>query len=131
MASKKKAATTVVAVATAAALLLGGTFAWQSISQTALNEASDVINPGGRLHNDMWYVSPEENNNDVYVENFDKEDIFARVRLEEYFEIVLNYGTNGEKSVPIIGTKTETGEFNANGTPKYDYEYVRFTGYED
>ena len=123
MASKKKAATTVVAVATAAALLLGGTFAWQSISQTAINEASDVINPGGRLHNDMWYVSPEENNNDVYVENFDKEDIFARVRLEEYFEIVLNYGTNGEKSVPIIGMKTET-----DGKTTYTYE--RFTDYE-
>ena len=123
MASKKKAATTVVAVATAAALLLGGTFAWQSISQTALNEASDVINPGGRLHNDMWYVSPEENNNDVYVENFDKEDIFARVRLEEYFEIVLNHGTNGEKSVPVIGTKTET-----DGKTTYTYE--RFTDYD-
>ena len=123
MANKKKAATTVVAVATAAALLLGGTFAWQSISQTALNEASDVINPGGRLHNDMWYVSAEENNNDVYVENFDKEDIFARVRLEEYFEIVLNYGTNGEKSVPVIGTKTET-----DGKTTYTYE--RFTDYD-
>ena len=65
MASKKKAATTVVAVATAAALLLGGTFAWQSISQTALNEASDVINPGGRLHNDLWYVDAKTTNNDT------------------------------------------------------------------
>lgn len=137
MASKKKAATTVVAVATAAALLLGGTFAWQSISQTALNEASDVINPGGRLHNDMWYVSAEENNNDVYVENFDKEDIFARVRLSEYMEIMLNHGTPGEISKEIIGTKTEIQDENgdpvldANGNKTYEYTYERFTGYEN
>lgn len=133
---KKKLATSVAALATAGALLLGGTFAWQSINQTALNESSDVVNPGGRLHNDMWYVSAEKNNNDIYVENFATEEIFARVRLSEYMEIVLNKGTPGEISKDIIGTKTEIKDENgapvldANGNKTYDYEYVRFNDYE-
>ena len=35
---KRKAISAVMAVAVTAAILLVGTFAWQSISQTALNE---------------------------------------------------------------------------------------------
>lgn len=134
----KKIATSVAAVAAAATVLVGGTFAWQSISQTALNEGSDVINPGGRLHNDMWYVSAEENNNDIYVENFGDEAIFARVRLSEYMEIVLNKGTDGEIEKQIIGSKTEKTDENGTPvyeedgiTPVYDYTYRPFTGYDD
>ena len=56
MRSKKKLLTSAVALGTAAVLALGGTFAWQSINQTALNEASDIVNPGGSLHNDLYYV---------------------------------------------------------------------------
>ena len=66
----------------AAALLLTGTFAWQSISQTALNEKIEEVNPGGRLHDDF-----DGTNKDVYVENFGDTPIFARVRLDEYMEI--------------------------------------------
>ena len=128
MANKKKAATTVVAVATAAALLLGGTFAWQSISQTALNEASDVINPGGRLHNDLWYEDAKTTNNDIYVENFAEDEIFARVRLSEYMEIVMNYGTAAEKVETVAGSKTlkdgTGGEGAATAQNQYDYEYT-------
>ncbi len=83
MAKRNKKMSSAVAIATAAAMLLGGTFAWQSISQVALNEASAVVNPGGRLHDDF-----DGTNKDIYVENFADENIFARVRLEEYFEIV-------------------------------------------
>ena len=64
MTSKKKIAASAVEVGTAAVLALGGTFAWQSISQEALNEAMDTINPGGRLHDDF-----NGQNKDVYVEN--------------------------------------------------------------
>ena len=86
MANKKRIATSVAAVATAAALLLGGTFAWQSVNQTALNEASDVINPGGRLHDDF-----NGSNKDVYVENFTDpanggEDISLIAKIEKAFE---------------------------------------------
>ena len=130
MGSKKKLATSVAAVATAAAVLVGGTFAWQSISQTALNEGSDVVNPGGRLHNDMWYVSEKENNNDIYVENFAEEPIIARVRLSEYMEVVLNRGTAGELVKPITSTEKTLKEGAAVGRESnptdanlYDYTY--------
>jgi len=115
MANKKKVTTAVVAVATAAALMLGGTFAWQSISQTALNEASDVINPGGRLHDDF-----NGENKDVYVENFADDPIYARIQLSEYFEIIANYQflqdedeTNDHLAVstPVLGSKSEDGTY--------------------
>ena len=72
---------------------LGGTFAWQSISQQALNEAAATLNPGGRLHDDF-----DGRNKDVYVENFtgvdDGTPIFARVRLDEYMELGVDAGKN-------------------------------------
>ena len=108
MANKKRIATSVAAVATAAALLLGGTFAWQSVNQTALNEASDVINPGGRLHDDF-----NGENKDIYVENFADEPIYARIQLSEYFEIIVNYGKgDAEKSTQILGSKEDDGTYN-------------------
>ena len=79
---KRKIAASIGAVAMAAAILLTGTFAWQSISQQALNETMSAVNPGGRLHNDF-----DGRNKDVYVENFGDTPIFARVRLDEYMEI--------------------------------------------
>ena len=77
-----KVASAVAAVTVAAAILLTGTFAWQSISQEALNEKLETVNPGGRLHDDF-----DGTNKDVYVENFGDTPIFARVRLDEYMEI--------------------------------------------
>lgn len=122
MANKKKIATSVAAVAMAAAMLLGGTFAWQSISQTALNEASDIVNPGGRLHDDF-----DGENKDVYVENFADEPIYARVRLGEYMEIVVNkgMGDNLEKTVEVIGSRN----FDADGNVE-SYNYDVFKNYE-
>lgn len=108
MASKRKTISAVIAVALAAAILLGGTFAWQSISQEALNEVYGVVNPGGRLHDDFHETTnPDPVNGDktrqydknVYVENFttileDGVQIFARVRLDEYMEVGAGAGTN-------------------------------------
>ena len=79
------------AVTAALGILMGTTFAWQSISQEALNEASDVVNPGGRLHDDF-----DGKNKDVYVENFAEEPIYARIRLTEYFEVGRGAGANLE-----------------------------------
>lgn len=78
----KKAASAVAATVLSSLLLLGGTLAWQSISQQALNEASSEVNPGGRLHDDFNGVDKH-----VYVENFADEPIYARIRLLEYLEI--------------------------------------------
>ena len=92
-AKRKKTLTAVGAVALAAVIALGGTFAWQSISQQALNEAAATLNPGGRLHDDF-----DGRNKDVYVENFtgvtDGTPIFARVRLDEYMELGAEAGKN-------------------------------------
>lgn len=97
MAHTRKLLTSVVALTLAAATLLGGTFAWQSISQQALNEAAATLNPGGRLHDDF-----DGRNKDVYVENFTDEadgtPIFARVRLDEYMELGLSAGTDRNRS---------------------------------
>lgn len=91
---QKKRASAATAAALAAAILLSGTFAWQSISQTAKNQASGYANPGGRLHD---YFDGE--NKDVFVENFTDPDdngvpIFARIRLDEYMEIGEGAGTD-------------------------------------
>ena len=96
MTTKKKIAASIGAVGMAAVIALGGTFAWQSISQQALNETMATVNPGGRLHDDF-----NGRNKNVYVENFTKPDedgttIYARVRLDEYMEIGQGAGTTGE-----------------------------------
>lgn len=75
------------AILAALAILLTGTFAWQSISQTALNEMASQSNHGGRLHDDF-----NGQNKDIYVENFTAPGnggvpIYARIRLDEYMEI--------------------------------------------
>ena len=89
MAKTRKIFAAGIAVVLALAIGLTGTFAWQSISQQALNEAAQkYINPGGRLHDDF-----NGTNKDVYVENFVSADdpagvpIYARIRLDEYMEI--------------------------------------------
>lgn len=71
-----------------------GTYAWQSISQEALNEATGEDNPGGRLHDDF-----NNYNKDVYVENFtevnkDGIPVYARIRLYEYMETGPDAGIN-------------------------------------
>ena len=109
MASKRKLISAVIAVALAAAILMGGTFAWQSISQMALNEVYGHVNPGGRLHDDFTILQNDEKepilteegtkqyDKNVYVENFttladDGVQIFARIRLDEYMETGLGAG---------------------------------------
>lgn len=106
MTTKKKIAASIGAVGMAAVIALGGTFAWQSISQQALNETMATVNPGGRLHDDF-----NGRNKNVYVENFTKPDedgttIYARVRLDEYMEIGKGAGSAGgdRSGITVIGT---------------------------
>lgn len=102
----KKRLSGLTALTLSAAILLSGTFAWQSISQTATNKASGVANPGGRLHD---YFDGQ--NKDVFVENFtDPNDngvpIFARIRLDEYMEIGPDAGKKidqTDRNVTVIG----------------------------
>ena len=71
--------------------MFSGTLAWQSISQKAKNEVKTTINPGGRLHDDF---SGPGGTKDIYVENFGTQDIYARIRLDEYMELGKGAGTN-------------------------------------
>ncbi len=119
MTSKKKIAASIGAVAMAAVIALGGTFAWQSISQTALNETMKTINPGGRLHDDF-----NGQNKNVYVENFTKDGtaIFARVRLDEYMEIGKGAGADeGNEATPVKeGTQLNNKSTWVTRTPGTD-----------
>ena len=105
---KRKRFFTATALVTAAAVVLTGTYAWQSISQTALNEVAQLMNPGGRLHDDF-----NGKTKSVYVENFtDSQNggvpIFARIRLDEYMEIGSEAGKNKDAvhrdAKPLIST---------------------------
>lgn len=103
--NRKKLPATLAAVIFAVAVLLSATFAWQSIEQTALNEASDTVNPGGRLHDDF-----DGQNKDVYVENFADEPIFARIRLSEFLAFTHNKGVAlAEKESVMVGSRDESG----------------------
>jgi hypothetical protein len=67
-------------------LLVTGSFAWSSLNSRKLNEwfgAGQITGPGGTLHDDH-----AENgvNKDVYVENWGSENIFVRIRMDEYME---------------------------------------------
>ncbi len=106
----KKVASTVAATVLSSLLLLGGTLAWQSISQQALNEASSEVNPGGRLHDDFNFKGEE--NKDIYVENFADEPIYARIRLFEYLEVGDAAGMdleNNQRYDPATGNVSITG----------------------
>ena len=100
---KKKVLFSFLALALTAAIMLTGTFAWQSISQEALNEIGENgLNVGGRLHDDF-----DGENKDIYVENFGNEPILARVRLDEYMEIGSGAGTKDgdegdNKATPVV-----------------------------
>lgn len=107
--NRKKLPVALTAVISALVILLTGTFAWQSVSQTALNEAADLVNPGGRLHDDF-----NGRNKDIYVENFADEPIVARIRLGELLVLTNNKGIAGvERENVLIGGR------NADGTWSY------------
>lgn len=114
MKNKRKVLASVSAVALSAAIILSGTFAWQSINQTAKNEvAGEGINPGGRLHDDFNGETKK-----VYVENFGEENIFARIRLDEYMEFGEGAGLKtGDAGYDSKDTTTlGTGDINDPST---------------
>lgn len=143
--SKKKTLTAVIASLVAVVIMLGGTFAWQSISQTALNEIKSTVNPGGRLHDDFVEITADgynvmTYNKDVYAENFTSltnngVQIYARVRLDEYMEFGKNAGgdTANEATPLVAGTNLadkstwSTYKFNEDSAYR-DYFDMTFAG---
>lgn len=93
----------IIAAILAFLLLTVGTYAWQSISQHAVNNRNVFIGPvGGRLHDDYEVIGEDHGreewrrgltvNKDIYVENYESQahagrEIFVRIKLYEYMEI--------------------------------------------
>ena len=99
---RKKQLAAVIAAVLVVVIAMTGTYAWRSISQTALNEAAAGSNPGGRLHDDF-----DGENKDIYVENFSDTDyIFARIQLREYMETGKDAGLDknnpARDAVPVM-----------------------------
>jgi len=123
---RKRRNAAVTAVILAILLLLTGTFAWQSLSQSTMGEASGETGPAGaRLHDDFEYfdnddASPFKNdkfwkngitaNKDIYVENYESaekgRDVFARVKMYEYMD---------------IGPDAKAGPWDSPGVPNTNY----------
>lgn len=133
MANKRKTITATLAIAAAVAMLLGGTFAWQSISQTALNEVASTVNPGGRLHDDFNNVTALANaqvmtfEKDVYAENFTSlanngVQVYARVRLDEYMEFGKNAGSENESEAEPLVAGTNLTDKTTWSTYKFGEE---------
>lgn len=114
--TKRKLVATGVATATTAALLLTGTYAWQSISQQALNAASDSINPGGRLHDDFNGTDKR-----IYVENFADDEIYARIRLSEYMELGRDAGVDVGTENRKVTIVTENASYDDKATWQVHY----------
>lgn len=111
---KSKAIKSIIAVVLVLAIILTGTYAWQSISQQAVNKVIPDANPGGRLHDDF-----NGENKDVYVENFSKSvPIFARIRLDEYMEIGQDAGTNLDDPERLATPMVEDTDVNDMSTWK-------------
>lgn len=111
--SRRRRRIGVLATLLAIAIIMTGTFAWQSISQLAINNARGASQyVGARLHDDFendqdWVVGA---NKDIYMENYsgqneaDPDDegrpVFVRIQLSEYMEIgegagLFNYPSSG------------------------------------
>ena len=107
-------------------LLATGTFAWTSLNSQKLNEwhgfGADNTGPGGTLHDDH---QENEENKQVYVENWGDEVLYVRIRLSEYME----WGSGaGLKST---GIDPSTGDFIRNplnlSEPLYYYSVLSGT----
>jgi hypothetical protein len=87
--------------------LIGGTFAFTSFNQQALNDRENNIQVevGGRVHD---YYNRDTENKDVFVENYGEQPIMARIRLSEYLE---TQQTGASAPTPLVAG-TEREQFN-------------------
>ncbi len=108
-------------------VFMGGTFAWQSLDQEALNETSGEFWVGGRLHTDFDGVSKN-----IYIENFrDQEQdgyFFARVRLEEYMEIGEDAGEKDPDLMNVDVYKLGGVATDINDVDTWDIIYLQDNG---
>lgn len=82
-----------------------------------MNEKSETINLGGRLHDDF-----DGENKDVYVENFGQEEIYVRICLDEYLEYVVNADVVTSENTILITKGAVKGETSTYVTHVFDAE---------
>lgn len=111
---KREQTRSVIAIILTLVILLSGTLAWQAFDQEALNQFKGLgPSPGARLHDDY-----DGQNKDVYVENFITEEsggepVYARIRIDEYFEYGEGAGIiEGESGGRSPGMVILPGDYN-------------------
>ena len=85
-------------------MLVGGTFAFRSFEQQAINdrEREHNVNVGERVHD---YYNRDTENKDVFIENYGERPIMARIRLSEFLE---TRQRNEDNFTPLVsGTSRE------------------------
>jgi hypothetical protein len=101
-------------------MLVAGTYAWVSAKQQAKNVFSGGgNNPGGRLHDDF----DGKRNKDVYVENFGKQSLFVRIRMDEYMKIAGTSLVSSSKENDVTTWITHKPDTNPEtcAQPFHDY----------
>ena len=90
MALKRKAMAAAITVSLVT-LIVSGTFAWTSLYSQKLNEwygsGNPETGPGGTLHDDHDNEVADDQNKQVYVENWGDEPLYVRIKLGEYMEV--------------------------------------------
>lgn len=126
----------VLACAVAATAVFAGTYAWHSISQHATNEVRNILNPGGRLHDDFTGMNVRAADGKlkrVYVENYTEKDsgdrIYARIRLSEYLEIGVGAGKADENKQVTVLNNTQDNLKNKKNWTIYKWEHSEFRDY--
>ena len=94
-----------VSVAILIIFIATGTYAWTSLDSQRVNEwqgtgANPSSGPGGTLHNDFEGSDTIKN---VYIENWGSEDLFVRIRLDEYMEMGPGAGFKSAATDPMTG----------------------------
>ena len=89
----------------AAAFCVTGTLAWTNFSSEIINEWHGGGNgsengPGATLHDDH---TDNDENKDVYIENWGSEPLVVRIRLSEYMEMGKGAGLKAVATVPSTG----------------------------
>lgn len=106
----RKNAAAVVSAILVVALLVGGTFAYFA-GQSRLNEFTEARTFSGGVGRDDYDPAEGTGNKDVYVENkSDDSYLFARIKLEEFFEVLHKNASKAEVLVGKDGANKDSYE---------------------
>ena len=85
---KRKSIFAMVAILAIVLAMIGGTFAWRDFSQNKVNKFHGTNDPDVTLHDEFEKDNPaKEKPKHIFVENSGTQDVYVRIRLDEYMEI--------------------------------------------